>query len=149
MPPCRSASVTTPTGSESQARMRLHRDRNAGEARRPVEPGDLRRAAADVEDDDRLRLRIGQRRAAGDGEIGLGPPVDDLEVEAEFRAHPIDEGGAVRGEAAGFRGDETRADDALRRHLVAADPQRLQGALDRPFAEAVAVPEPLAEADDP
>ena len=50
-----------------------------------VEPGDLGRAAADVEDDHRMGARIGERRAAGDGEIGLGAPVDDLELACRAR----------------------------------------------------------------
>ena len=52
---------------------------------------------------------IGERRAAGDGEIGLGAAVDDLELEAELVAHPGDEGRAVLGEPAGLGGDEPGA----------------------------------------
>ena len=105
-PPCRSASVTTPTGRESQARMRLQG--SARSRRRPVEPGDLRRAAADIEHDDRAGLRIGEGGAARDREIGLGAPVDDLELEAELLPDPVDESGAVVGEPAGFGRDEPR-----------------------------------------
>ena len=52
--------------------------------------------------------RIGERRAAGDGEIGLGAPVDDLELDVELGLDAGDELGAVVGEPAGLGRDEAR-----------------------------------------
>jgi hypothetical protein len=75
-------------------------------------------------------LRIDQRRAAGGGEPGLGLAVDDLEIDADLRAHAVQEVDAVPGRSAGFGGDQARPRDAAVAHLVAADPQRLDGARD-------------------
>ena len=87
-PPCRSASVTTPIGSETQARIsgcggpwRVGSERS--------EPHQFRRAAADVEQDDALGLRIDQRRAAGRGEPRFGFAIDDLELDADLVAHAV------------------------------------------------------------
>ena len=106
-PPWRSASVTTPTGSESQARMRLHG--SAGAGRRAVEPDDLGRAAADVEHDRPIAPR-GSASAAQPvtARCASVAPVDDLEVEPELVLHAGEEGGAVVGEPAGLGGDQAR-----------------------------------------
>ena len=119
-----------------------------GMRRLAVEPGDLRRAAADIEHDDRMRLGIDEGRAARDGEISLGLAVDDLQLEVELVAHAVDEGRAVLGEPAGLGGDETRAPHILRRHLLAADAQRIDGASDGIVAETVAEAQPLAQPHD-
>ena len=113
-----------------------------------VEPGDLRRAAADVEDDHRLRIRVGEGGAARHGEIRFRPAIDDLELEPELVLNAVDEGRAVGGEAAGFGRDHAGPGDAARLDLLLADMQRLEGAPDGALAQAVAVPEPLAETDD-
>ena len=76
-----SASVTTPSGSETQARTRLPGGRLA-----PVEPDDLRRASADVEEHRALGCRVEQREASLRGELRFGAPVDDFKLKAEFVA---------------------------------------------------------------
>ena len=69
-PPKRSASETTPTGSEVQATMWLA---SRGERwPRQVDQRDLGGAAADVEQHDAVGVALDQRAAAGDGEPRLG-----------------------------------------------------------------------------
>ncbi len=77
---------------------------------RAVEPGDLGGAAPDVEDHHRFGIGIGEGRAAGHREVGLGLPVHDLEVEADLAAHPLHELGAVHRQPAGLRGDDLGAE---------------------------------------
>ena len=78
-PPKRSASVTTPTGSEVQADDAVLRIDAVGHAaarcRRgavEIEPDQLGRAAADVEHEHEVAAGVDQRGAAGDGEPRLG-----------------------------------------------------------------------------
>ena len=86
-PPWRSASVTTPTGNESQARMRLHGSASgpgAGPSSQAisVEPPPMSKTMTDC------AFGIGERRAAGDGEIRFGAAIDDFEIEAKLLARP-------------------------------------------------------------
>ena len=74
-----------------------------------VDPDELGRAAADVEEDGAGGRRIDQRGAAGDGEACLGLARDDLELEPGLGAHALDELGAVLGRAAGLGGDQAGA----------------------------------------
>ena len=82
------------------------------------------------------------------GEIRFRPAIDDLELEPELVLNAVDEGRAVGGEAAGLGRDHAGAGDAARLDLLLADMQRLEGAPDGALAQAVAVPEALAETDD-
>ncbi len=109
-----------------------------------VQPDDLRGAAADIEQNDRLGVAIGEFAATGDGQRGFGFTVDDLEPQPQALAHLVEELGAVFGGAASFRRDQARARDAARHHLVAANPQRLQRALDRGFAQPSGLRKPFA-----
>ena len=93
-------------------------------------------------------VAVGEFAAAGDGQGSFGFAIDDFRLLSQAVAHPIEKLGAVFGGAAGFRGDQARACDAARRHLVAANPQRLEGALDRRFAEPPGLRKPFAEAYD-
>ena len=106
-PPNRSASDTTPTGSEVQATMWLAR---RGERwPRDVDQRDFRRAAADVEQHDAVGVVVDQRAAARDGEPRLGLAVDDLEIEPGLGLDAVEEFAAVFGRAAGLGGDQPRA----------------------------------------
>ncbi len=76
-PPNRSASETTPTGSEVQETMWLA---SRGERwPRDVDQRDLGRAAADVEQHDAVGVALDQRAAARHRQPRLGAAVDDLE----------------------------------------------------------------------
>ena len=139
MPPWRSASVTTPTGSDTQ--LLHHRLRRPAPRRlRLGEQDELGRAAADVEQDDAARLRVDQRRAAGGGEIGLGLAVDDLELDADPVADDREELGPFSAaRQASVAISRARVTDRLRilsRHTVSADTARSIAASDsRPVAE--------------
>ena len=128
--------------------------RSAMRRRRPsagggeVDPDELRRAAADVEEDDAGGVRVDQRGAAGDGEPRLGLARDDLEREAGLLADAVDELRAVLGRAAGLGGDQPGAGDVAVGELGAADLERLDGADHRRLAEAAVGADPLAEPDD-
>ena len=115
---------------------------------RPPKPDDLGRAAADIEDDDAFRRRIGQRRTAGDGERRFRALVDDLQREFRLSRDAADEVEPVGGGATGFRRDEAGAGDAAIRHLAAAYLQRLDGAVHRGIAKAAARAQAFAQAHD-
>ena len=130
-PPKRSASDTTPTGSEVQATMWLA---SRGERwPRDVDQRDLGGAAADVEQHDAVGVALDQRAAARDGEPRLGLAVDDLERQARSRASTrAEELGAVLGRAAGFGGDQPRAPD--RRGCASLSPQIFSASTARSIA---------------
>ena len=60
-----------------------------GMRRLAVEPGDLGGAAADVEHDDRFRLRVHKRGATRHGQEGFGPAVHHLQLEIEIVSHAL------------------------------------------------------------
>ena len=62
----------------------LRQRRAAPARRRAVEANQLRGAAADVEQDHAIRLRIEQRRAAGGRQRRFGLAVDDVELEPDL-----------------------------------------------------------------
>ncbi len=120
-PPKRSASVTTPTGSDVQAPMQFCTSmRSESERRhvvlapRQIEEDELGGAAADVEHQRIVAAEIDERGAARDGELGLRLPADDLDVEPGLVARPLQELAAVGGEPAGLGGDQPRALDLVR-----------------------------------
>jgi len=123
------------------------------QARRPallhLQPHQLGRSAADVEDDGIGMLRIGQGGTARHREIGFGLPVDHLEFQVKVLADALDEGLAVLGQSAGLGCHEASPRHVLGGHLVPADAQRIESSLDGVLAELVAEPEPLAEPNDP
>ena len=86
-----------------------------------VEPDDLRRAAADIEEHGAFRLRIEQREAALGGEPRLRAAVDDLEVQPELRTDAAEKFAAVVGDPAGFGGDQPGARERPQRELLRAD----------------------------
>ena len=95
------------------------------------QPDDLGGSAADVEENDAFRIRVGETGAAGRREKRLRLPIDDLQRQTGRIPHLRQEGQAVGSRAAGFRGDQTRPCDVTALNLVAADPQRGKGAIHR------------------
>ena len=80
--------------------------------------------------------------------VGLGFAVDDVQLETDFAGDAVAEFVAVFRHAASFGRDQPRAGDALVLHLVAADGERVDGAVDRRFAQAAGRGDALAEPDD-
>ena len=122
--------------------------RPAADAARPAEPDQFGRSAADVEQDDARSRRIEQFRAAGRRQPCLGGGIDDFQFEAGFRGDAGAERFAVLGGAASLGGDQPRAHHAARPHLVAADQQRIDRALDRRLADTARSRHALAETDN-
>ena len=113
-----------------------------------LEAADLRRAAADVEGERPARLGHQQRRAAGEGELGLLVIADDLDLDAGLAPDPADELGAIVGAAAGLGRDAAGMGHALAAHLAGADLEGLDGAVHGGAGERAAGTQPLAQADD-
>ena len=110
------------------------------------QPDDFGGAAADIEQQHAFGLRVGQRAAAERGQPRLRLPVDDFERQPRALVDAFDEFLAIVGRAAGFRGDQAGFGHTAPVHLVAADFQRLQRALDRRFAEAPSLRQAFAQA---
>ena len=148
MPPWRSASVTTPCGSEIQPRI----CGSGGPPRdlvRAVEPHQFRRAAADVEQHRAVGLRIDQRRAAGGGEPRLGLAIDHFQLEAHLvarrgRGNPSPFSAARQASVAIRRARVTPLFFILLRQIASA----AMRALDRRFAQPAGQRDALAEPDD-
>ena len=113
-----------------------------------TEPHQLGRAAADIEQDHALRLRIEQRRAAAGGQRRFGFAIDDLELETDLLGHARAKIDAVLGRAAGLGRDQPRPRHRAVLHLVAADGERIDGALDRGVAQAAGLRQALTQTDD-
>jgi hypothetical protein len=128
------------------ANLRVRRAIARGQRR--AEQHQLGGAAADVEQDDALGMRIDQRRAAGGGEPRLGLAVDDFQLDADLGPHAVEEVDAVGRGPAGFGGDQARPGDAAIAHLGAADAQRLDRAHDRGLAQPARGGDALAQPDD-
>ena len=122
--------------------------RSAASAVRPAEPHQLGRAAADIEQDDAASGRIEQLGATGRRQSRLGRRIDDFEFEAGLVGDAGAELLAILGRAAGRGGDQPGAHHAARAHLVAADQQRLDRALDRRLADPPRSGNAFAEAND-
>ncbi len=118
-PPKVSASETTPSRSEFPG-LDPARNRPAAPWLRDIqtiseEPPPISNRTVDS------RLFVGKFAAAGGSQKGFGLAIDDLERETETLTHLCEELRAVLRGAAGFGGDQPRARDAARPHLVAAD----------------------------
>ena len=122
--------------------------RPAPRRRRTLEPDELRRAAANVEQHDRVGARIHQRRAAGRRQGSLGFTVDDLEFETDLASDTGTEFSPVVRRATRFGRDQPRPCDTAIAHLVATDRERSHCTVDRRIADAPRGREPLAETDD-
>ena len=126
-PPNFSASDTTPSRIDVQAwTRRPRRDRSSSLSQMiSVDPPPMSNMTIE------LGVAVGEVADASGGEMRLGLAVDDFEGDAEALADRGDEVGAVGGGAAGLGGDGAGARHAARRHLVAADSQRLERPRDR------------------
>ena len=116
--------------------------------RRAIEANQLRGAAADVEQDHSVGIRIDERRAAGRGKGRFGLPVDDFEIQPHLLGNARTELDAVFRRAARFRRDQAGAGHPAAAHLVSADRKRLHGTLDRSFADAARARNALPQAND-
>ena len=142
-PPCRSASVTTPS------RQRRPRPSITG-CGGPRRVGGRRPSRTSSEDPPPMSNRItpcGVRdRAAACSRLRrdrLGLPVDDFEFEPDLlgdRARRIP--APLAAAAAGLGRDQSRAGHAASCHLVAADRERLDSARDRRLADAAGAETP-------
>ncbi len=133
MPPNRSVKVTTPKGNDTE----------------PMISGTgLGRAAADVEDQRIGNARMQERRTAGDHQPRFLGSRDDLELDADLVAHPIEEGSAIIGAAAGLGRDIAAGGDPALTDLAGAHPERLDRAGHRRFGQLAAGGQPLAEPHD-
>src|ERR1700675_824521 len=91
----------------------------------PAQPDDLGRAAADIEDQRVRNARVQERRAAGDDQPGLLGPRDDLELDPDLLAHPVEKRGAIVGAAAGLGRNIAAGGDRALADLAGAHPERL------------------------
>ena len=148
MPPWRSASVTTPTGSDTQART----SGVGGPPRRGTrasEPYQFRRAAADVEQDDAARpadrsagcSRWPRARAS----VSRSTISSSMPTFSRTRARKSAPFAAARHASVAIR--RARVTPRLL-HLVAADGERIERALDRGFAQHARRRDALAQPDD-
>ena len=115
---------------------------------RARQPYDFRRAAADIEQDGTVGLRVDQRRAAGGGKPGFRFTVDDLELKAGFLGDAGKKRGAVLRRPAGFGRDQPGAGHALVFHLVAANGERRERPPDSGVAQAARRRDALSQPDD-
>src|SRR6185437_4365026 len=114
-----------------------------------LDPHQLGRAAADIEQDRATARGVEQRRAADHRKRRLGLAVDHFELDTGFGLNAIPEAIGVRGRAAGLGRDQAKAAGLPGLDLVAADRERSNGALDRRFADAAGGGDALAQPDDP
>ena len=126
----------------------LGQRRSAPAGRRAVEQDQLRGAAADIEQDHSVGLRIDKRSAAGRGQGRFGLAIDHLELEADFFDDAGTEFFAVIGGTARLGRDQAGARDLATAHLVAADGERLDCAADGRLGNPARDRHPLPEADD-
>ena len=148
MPPNCSASVTTPSFSGNPEANALG-ERRRSAAARAGKPDDLRRAAADIEQQNRFGRRIRERSAAVGGEMRLGFAIDDFEFEARAfrrRARRIRApfSAARQASVAISRARVTSRASILARQIC----ERLDRALDRRFAEPPGLRNSFAEPHD-
>src|SRR5262249_47576267 len=103
---------------------------------RASKPHYLRRAAADIEQNRAISLRIDQRRAASCSEPRFRLAIDDFERKAQFVRDTTEKLHAVLGRATSFCRDQAGAGHALVLHLVAANGQRCYRARNGGVAQA-------------
>jgi hypothetical protein len=115
-----------------------------------VDPGELGGAAPDVDHQGGgVALAIEQVEAAGHRQLRFLLGGDDLERQAGFLQHPLDEGRAVLGDAAGLGGDGPDPGDLPLADPISAGPKRGEGALHGRLLQPARPDETLAQAYDP
>ena len=122
--------------------------RTAPRRRRPLEADQFRGAAADVEQEHAIGLRVDQRGAAGGRQPRLGLAIDDLQLEPDLLGDAGAEFGAVHRRAARLGRDQLRPRHAAIAHLVAANGERFDCAGDRGLADAAGRRYALPQPDD-
>ena len=116
---------------------------------RQGDPGNLRTAAPDVEQQGVLLLIAEERQAAVQRQPRLLIGSDDLQLQADIAAHPLHELLMVGGAAAGIGGNATAVRDSAPGDLFSADLERLQGPHHGRFRQLAAPRDTLAQAHDP
>ena len=155
LPPKRSASVTTPTGSDVQAVMQPCASRRSDSEWRQV---CLRRPRSSQISSDEPPPMSNTSAKSQPKSISEAQPetaslasvsrLDDGDVEARLGARPLQELVGVGGEPAGLGGDQAGADHPVPPDLGRAHFQRVQRALDGRLRQPAARRDALAEADD-
>ena len=147
MPPCRSARVTTPVGSEIQPRIcgsggprRILCERSSRTT--SDEPPPMSNSTAPSACGSISGV---QPVAARQASVSRSMTSSTRPSSSATRARKF---GAVLGRAAGFGGDQPRARDAAVLHLGAADGERADGAVHRRRAQAAGQRHAFAQADD-
>ncbi len=133
---------------QRRPRFDLRQRRPASGRGRTVEPDELRGAAADVEQDDSVRARIDQRRAAGGRQGRFGFTIDDFELETDLRGDAGAEFSTVGRRTTCLGRNQPRPGNAAISHLVAADGERSDGTVDRRIADAAGGRDAFAQPDD-
>ena len=113
-----------------------------------LHPQDFGGAATDVEDQCCLCLCVNQWFGAHGGKPGFRLAVDDLEAQAGFLAHPVDEFRSVRRHAAGFRRHQPHTRNLPPFQLVGTNPQRIDGAVHRVIAQTSGLLQFFAQANN-
>ena len=143
------STMRAPSGPDAAAHLQVHdRLRPAlRRDRRQVEPDELGRAAADVEDQQLRGPRRDQRRAGDHREprLLLGP--DHLEAQPGLPRRHRQEAVAVARAPAGLGGDEPGVTDPVARQLLGADLERGERSPDRAARQMPAPLEPRPEPD--
>jgi len=99
--------------------------------RRPrVDIGQLRRAAANIDNEDAIGFRLDQIMTANQCQARLFFRTDDLEGQAGFIAHALNEGSAIFSPPASLRGDAADKTDLFRLQLLRDLVERVHGAFD-------------------
>ena len=122
--------------------------RAAPRGRRTLEADQFRGAAADVEQEHAIGLRVDQRGAAGGRQPRFGLTVDDLQLKSHLLGDAGTEFGAVDRCATRLGGDQLRPRHATIAHLVAANGQRFDRTGDRGIADAAGCRYTLPQPDD-
>ena len=114
-----------------------------------LDPDQLGRAAADIEQDGAPPLCVEQRRAADHGQRRLGFAIDHLEPDAGLARDAGAKAVGIGGGAAGLGCDQPQAAGLAVADLVAADAERRDGAVDRRLADGTGCGNALAQPNDP
>ena len=114
-----------------------------------LDPDQLGRAAADIEQDRAAPLRVEQRRATDHGKRRFGLAIDHFEPDAGLARNTGAKAVGIGGGAAGLGCDQPQAVGLAVADLLAADAQRREGAVDRRLADGTGCRNAFAEPYDP
>ena len=114
-----------------------------------LDPDQLGRAAADIEQDGAPPLYVEQRRATDHGQRRFGLAIDHLEPDAGLARDAGAKAVGIGGGAAGLGCDQPQAAGLAIADFIAADAERRDGAVDRRLADRAGCRNAFAEPDDP